>query len=280
VSASSGVRSVLPPWRKLYCPAGLSRAFAPTFPAGTPESMHSWSLASGSRASAAGIACHVEQVEALRREQFDDIGRTDRLLVAGTEPDVLDGRPLEAELVGVRLHAVAVVRVPVRGVEREAFRARLVLGDRHPGFHEELFDLRAAADADRRAAGTGELAGLLQRVDLVLQRVAAPLGADHQLDAVGGERRLDAVHPEVTRDGGVVDLLVDAADLEAGCLEVVELVLRHTARDERVPRHAIRVGAVDDRLAGRHAVDVHHVDGVRQARRDEVVERLRRSAAA
>ena len=258
---------VLPPWRKLYWPAGLSSAFAPDLcpPARPRRCTPPRSPPDRGFAAPQGSPVHVEQVEALRREQLDDVGRTDRTLVAAAQADVLDRRPLEAELVGVGLHAVAVVRVPVRGVERQALHAGTILGDRHAAFEEQLFDLGAAADADGRAAGTGELARRLQRVDLVLQRVAAPLGAEHHLDAVGGERRLDAVHPEVTVHHGVVDLLVDAAGLEAGCLEIVELVLRDAARLERIPGHAGRVGAVDDGLAGRHAADVDHVQRALQA---------------
>ena len=118
-------------------------------------------------------------------------------------------------------------------------------------------------------------------VDFVLERIATPLGAEHQLDAVGSERRLDAVHPEVTDDGGVVDLLVDPSDLEAGCLEVVELVLRDAARHERVPGNAGRIAAVDART-GRSARRRRPTTlmALSQARRDEVVERFRRSAAA
>src|SRR6185436_11316905 len=104
---------------------------------------------------AAGIARGIEQVEALSREQLDDVGRTDRLLVAGAQANVGYRRPLEAELVSVGLHAIAIVRIAVGGVEREALRECLVLSDRDPGFHEEVVDLGRTRDADRGAAGTG-----------------------------------------------------------------------------------------------------------------------------
>ena len=97
------------------------------------------------RLRAARVARCVEQVEALCREQLDDVGRTDRTLVAATQADVGDRRPLEAKLVRVGLDAVAVVRIPVGGIERQALRERLVLSDRDAGFHEELVDLRRAA---------------------------------------------------------------------------------------------------------------------------------------
>ena len=219
-------------------------------------------------APAARIARRIEQVEALCREQLDDVGRTDRLLVAGTQADVRNRRPLEAKLVSVGLHAVTVVRVTVGGVEGQALRERLVLSDRDPGFHEEFLDRRGAADADRRATRAAQRARFLQRVDGVAERVAPILGAEHQLDAVGGPRRLDAVGAEVAVDDAVVDLLVDAADLQARGLQVGELVLGHAARDERIPGHAVRIRAVDDRLAGRHAADVVHVERTRHTRCD------------
>ena len=135
--------------------------------------------------------------------------------------------------------------------------------------------LRRALDADHGAAGAGELVLLLQRVDVVAQRIAAILRAEHHLDAVGRERRLDAVHAEVAVDHAVVDLLADAADLQAVRLEVVELGLGHAARLERIPGDAQRIRAVDHRAAGRHAADVDDVDRADQPALDEVVLRPR-----
>ena len=116
-------------------------------------------------------------------------------------------------------------------------------------------------------------ARFLQGIDGVDERVATILGAEHELDAVGSRRRLDAVGPEVALDDAVVDFLVDAADLQARRLEVGELVLGHAARNERVPGNAVQVGAVDDRLAGRHATDVMDVKSTGHTRCHVVVQR-------
>src|SRR6185436_7629598 len=61
--------------------------------------------------STARIAVHVEQHEAPRREQLDDVRRTHRALVARAEADVFERRVLHAELVRVRRGAGAVIRV-------------------------------------------------------------------------------------------------------------------------------------------------------------------------
>ena len=102
--------------------------------AGTPVARHAASLRRPRGAGevlAARIAIHVEQVEALRREQLDDVRRAHRTLIARAEPDVLDRRPVAAELVGVGLDARAVVGVAIRRVERQLLRARLALDQRN-----------------------------------------------------------------------------------------------------------------------------------------------------
>ena len=110
---------------------------------------------------------------------------------------------------------------------------------------------------------------------LVAQRIAPILGAEHDLDAVARPRRLQAVNAEVTVDDAVVDFLADAAGLDAGRLQVVELGLGDAVRDERIPGHAVQVAAIHDRAAGRHAADVDDVQRILHAADDEVVERRR-----
>ena len=135
----------------------------------------------------AGIAGRVEQVEALRGEQLDDVGRTDRTLVAAAQADVGNRRPLEAELVGVGLDAVAVVGVAIGGVEREA------LGKR-PG------PARAGRGPPRTARSTlvaplmpivappepASWPAVCSASTSLSSVVAAVLGAEHDLHAVGG----------------------------------------------------------------------------------------------
>ena len=102
-----------PPCRKLYWPAGLSR-LCPTGWTATHRFRHSacepvtrhrglpWVIPT------ARVAVQVEQVEALRGEQLDDVRRTNRTLIAAAEPHVLYRRPVTADLVGVGRHRVVV----------------------------------------------------------------------------------------------------------------------------------------------------------------------------
>ena len=70
---------------------------------------------------------------------------------------------------------------------------------------------------------------------------------------------IDAVRAEVTGDRRGVDLLRDLALLHARHLEVVQRLRRHAAKREYVVRHAVRIGAIHHRAAGRHTV---HIDDV------------------
>src|SRR6185295_17474099 len=103
-------------------------------------------------------------------------------LEAGTKADVFDGRVLYTELVGIGRDTRAVVRVAIRGIERQLFDASLALHQRNAGLHEEVVHVGRATDADRRSACTAQESVGQDEVRGVLKLVAAILDTERDLD--------------------------------------------------------------------------------------------------
>jgi len=220
--------------------------------------------------SAARIAVDVEQVEALRGEQLDDVRRTDGGLVAATDLEGSHRRPVETDLVGVGVD-VAVIRVAVGEVGDEVVSEGRALHEGHARLGEQVGDLGRAGDADRCTAGARERRGGEQRIGLTLELVTTVLGAEGDPHGLIGGRELEA---RVARDGGEGHILVDAADGDARRLQVVEGRLRHATRLEGVVGHAAVGAGAGVTAADRAVRQTDRIQGLVDTVDDEVVEGL------
>jgi hypothetical protein len=74
------------------------------------------------------------------------------------------------------------------------------------------------------------------------------LDAERHFDALGSRRALDPIDAQVTGHHSLVDLLLDLALLEAGHLQIAQRLRRYAAEHEWIPRHAVRIGPIEERL--------------------------------
>ena len=204
---------------------------------------------------AAGVARHVEQVEALGLEQFAHVGAADGALEAAAQLDVVVDGPAAADAEGVGGHAVVVVRIAVGEVQREFLDARPALHQRHVRLEERLGHLVAAAHRIGGAALAGAFAVAEAFIRVEVHVVVAAFDAEgHRHAGIGRRRRELQIASHVGGDDG----LVRGAAGEQRQHDVVQRRLGDAALLEDVPRHAVRVRPVDHGAADDFASLVAH----------------------
>ncbi len=189
-------------------------------------------------------------------EQLVDVGSANRAVVAAAQTHVLDGRPLDPELVGVGLAAQRIARIPVARFRRQVIRAREVVHDGQAHFSERLPDVQSAVDRLRRGAARLKAVGE-DVVRIELELLFAIFGADVDRQAVLRSRDLDAVLAEVARNGSVADVFGRQRCVRGRNRQVGELRLGDAARGINVPRNAGRSRAARERRSAHRSADRH-----------------------
>src|SRR2546427_7161418 len=216
------------------------------------------------RVGTAGISAHAEQAIPQGLEQLHDVRVTHRVLEAAAEAVIPDRRPFRTDPVGVGLLLGAVVGVPIAGADAQLIRARLSLDQRHARFGEILGYIEAASGAQCRPSLTGEVEGRERDVRFEDEPFLALLHPGEDSHAVLGKGYLHPVGAEVGRHRPSYDGLRRVTVLQPWRHQIVERPLGHPAQAPDVVRHAVRIGAIDERSAGRLArgrigYDVHRL---------------------
>ncbi len=199
VSAISGSTSGLPPVRTAHWAAGHC-VMLPYWPAVTPVRAHCSGRHRRVRPRAGVNREHRSVGHRLRVEQLDQARRTDRVVEGAAEPDALDRRPLQAELVGVDAARQLVVRVPVAGLEHEVLGTRHALQERNAELDVHFRHVGVRVDRRARAAAARQVTGTERLVRQEPERVAAVFGTDRNADAFLGRRQLQAVGAKIAGD--------------------------------------------------------------------------------
>jgi hypothetical protein len=195
----------------------------------------------------AGIHRAVEH-DVLRREQFDHVRGADRAVVAGAQAQAIDDRPVTGGLVGVGGPGVRVVGEAVGQFGGDVLGPGLVLHEWDARFAVEFVDVVAAVHRGLGRAVAVHVAGSLGEIRPGVEVLAAVLGAEADADLVVGHRALDALGQRAN-DVKVRHLLDDVAGREGRRLQILQGRRGDPAQGEVIDGHAVRVAAVDHRLA-------------------------------
>src|SRR5204862_1512488 len=159
-------------------------------------------------------------------------------LVRATEADGLDGRELQIDLVRVDAAAHRVVGMAVTAANHQIPGEGQVLQQGRPDLDELLVYAYGGVERLLRTAGSGQLTAVGGVIGLVEHVLVAVLVAEVDAEPVMRRRQPEAVFAEVAGDIRVHGAQGVVTARGSGQIEVVDLVLCHTALGKDIPRYA------------------------------------------